>query len=142
MSTSMSTGVENVSEVLSSALAGEYAAVYAYGLIGSHTSGAATTRSLRSLDAHRAQRDQLRSALIALGTTPEPPAPAYQTPTPVTSQASAAALAVTIEQRLVRSWSRVAAASATEARTTAARNASECATRAVSWGGPPQAFPG
>ena len=129
-------------DALTATLDGEYAAIYAYGLVGSHVSGSAQLRARRALSAHRGLRDQLRAQINAAGEQPPDPAPAYQTPQPITSAATATALAVTVEQRLVRSWSALAAATTADDRKSAAQAASECAVRAVSWGSVSQAFPG
>ena len=88
---------------LTQALEGEYAATYAYGLIGARVSGGALTRARQALSSHRQARDELR---------------------------------------LVRNWAAVATTSAGPSRDRAVRHAQECATRAVTWGSPSQAFPG
>ncbi|MBP7971276.1 MAG: ferritin-like domain-containing protein [Candidatus Nanopelagicales bacterium] len=129
-------------DALKATLDGEYAAIYAYGLIGSQLSGSAQLRARRALNSHRALRDQLRAQITATGEQPPNPAAAYQTPQAVTSSATATALAVVIEQRLVRSWSALAAATSGDDRKSAARTASESAVRAISWGSVSQAFPG
>ncbi|MGV1035840.1 MAG: ferritin-like domain-containing protein [Candidatus Nanopelagicales bacterium] len=129
-------------DALKSTLDGEYAAVYAYGLIGSQLSGSEQLRARRALNTHRGSRDQLRAQIAATGEQPPDPSPAYQTPQAVTSSATATALAVVVEQRLVRSWSALAAATSGDDRKSAARAASESAVRAISWGSVSQAFPG
>lgn len=127
---------------LTQALAGEYAATYAYGLIGAQVTGADQSRARRALDSHREARDQLRFDLAALQAPVPPPAPAYDTGGPVNTPAQARALAVQTELRLVRNWAAVATTSAGASRNRAVRYAQECATRAVSWGASSQAFPG
>lgn len=138
----MSEQITEPGPALNSALAGEYAAVYAYGLIGAHLTGAAQARARKALMTHRGLRDELRDAITATGNPPPIPAPAYAPPTPVTNPATASALAITVEQRLVRAWSAVASTSADDARRRAARTAQECAVRAMSWGATSQSFPG
>jgi len=130
------------SEELLSTLHGEYEAVYAYGLIGAHLSGAAEERARKALATHRQLRDQLRTSVADTGTQPPVPAAAYAPPTPVDSAATATALAITVERRLVRCWSALASSSTTDARINAARTAQECAVRAMSWGATSQPFPG
>lgn len=129
-------------DALRNALAGEYAAAFAYGVVGAHVSGAGRDRALRALAAHESDRDQLRGQLAALGLAPPPPAPAYAVGDPVDSPGTAAALAQAVEQRLVPLWAQVAAVSAGKTRIRAARTAIECAVRATAWGAPAQAFPG
>ena len=127
---------------LTSTLQAEYAACYAYGLIGSHVSGTARTRAARALDSHQQARDQLRVSLTALNADIPSPAPAYQPPTPVTNSPSAIALAVNVEQNLIRQWAAVSAVSGGNSRDNAIQNAQECAVRAIAWGASSQAFPG
>lgn len=138
----MTTSRTEATAILSQTLAGEYAAAYAYGVVGSHLDGTAKDRARRALVEHNILRDQLRTALTELGATPPAPAAAYKSPIDVTSPATANALAVLVESRLVRSWSAVAATLNGAARLSAARTAQQCAVRAISWGGPTSAFPG
>ncbi|MFA7266495.1 MAG: DUF4439 domain-containing protein [Candidatus Nanopelagicales bacterium] len=128
-------------ENLTQALNGEYAATYAYGVIGARTSGADQARARRALESHRQLRDELRIDLAALQAPVPPPAPAYETGQ-IDSPAQAKTLAIGVEQRLVRNWAAVATTSADASRERAVRNAQECGTRAISWGAASQAFPG
>lgn len=129
-------------ENLTQALSGEYAATYAYGLIGARLTGAAQLRARRALDSHRQARDELRFDLAALQASAPPPAPVYDTGGPVDTASQATALAVQIEQRLIRNWAAVATTSAGSSRDRAVKHAQECATRAIDWGASSQAFPG
>jgi len=85
-------------------LAAEHAAVYAYGMIGAHLTGAAATAARGAEAAHRASRDALVLRLSAGGGTPAPADPVYALPFPVTDQASALRLAVQIEERTAAVW--------------------------------------
>ena len=127
---------------LTRALEGEYAATYAYGLIGARVSGAAQVRARQALTAHRQARDEVRFDLAALQAPVPPPAAAYNTDGPIDTPAQATALAVQTELRLVRNWAAVATTAAGASRERAVRHCQECATRATSWGSPSQAFPG
>lgn len=127
---------------LTQALNGEYAATYAYGLIGARLSGGAQVRARRALESHRQARDELRYNLAALQAPVPPPAPAYNTGGPIDTPAQATALAIQTEQRLVRNWAAVATTSAGASRERAVKHAQECATRAIGWGAASQAFPG
>jgi len=131
-----------VSDTLAEALDAEYAATYAYGLIGSHLSSAQQPQARTDLDAHRQLRDELRAKLSASGVTPAPPAPAYQPTTPVTNARSAKALAVQVELALAGSWSDVTTQTDDAQRIWAIKNAQACTRRAMSWGASSQAFPG
>lgn len=124
------------------ALDGEYAATYAYGIIGARASQADRPRARKALDEHRNSRDELRLILVNAGQPIPAPATAYQLPNPVDTPQQARELAGLIERRLVQSWAAVASSASGSDRTTAIRHARECATRAVSWGADSQAFPG
>lgn len=138
----MAKAPEQVISTLTDALVGEYAAIYAYGLIGAQLSGSPRNRAVRAMQAHQGGRDQLRHQLIALGLTPPPPASAYRPVTPVTSAAAASALAIAVEQHQTQLWSVVASISVGDDRRAAAKSAQECAVRAISWGAPTQTFAG
>lgn len=132
-----------VIEQLTSTLQGEYAATFAYGLIGAKVNGAsATERARRALQSHRENRDRLRDSLIALQAPVPVPEPAYEAQPPVTNAASAAELAIVVELRLTRQWAALAAVSGGASRIQAARITQECAVRAVAWGDTTSAYPG
>ena len=79
----------------------ENASVYAYGVIGAHLSGAARTRALAALDAHRRLRDSWIQAAQASGRTVPPAAIAYDLPFRVHDATTAKELAAVIETRLL-----------------------------------------
>lgn len=132
---------------LQDTLQGEYAAIYAYGVIGARSRGLdVRMKALKTLRTHQALRDWLRQQLNAAATDPLPAAPSYKLPNTVTDNASAAKAAATIENRLARSWAALAARTPitddkVTARTYAVNTSMECATRAISWGSGVQAFP-
>ena len=117
------------------ALAGEQAAVYAYGVIAAQLSGAQEKQALAALSAHRANRDLLLAQLQTAGATPSPAAAAYTLPSPVVDAASARTLAGLVEDRLAGQWAALAAASDGEQRSAAALVAQACAVRGVTWTG-------
>ena len=117
------------------ALAGEQAAVYAYGVIAAQLSGAQEKQALSAMSAHRANRDLLLAQLQTAGATPSPAAAAYTLPSPVVDAASARALAGLVEDRLAGQWAALAAASDGEQRSAAALVAQACAVRGVTWTG-------
>jgi hypothetical protein len=92
--------VTDLDHALGAALAGEYAAIFAYGVVGPHLAGAALALAQRSEVIHRDQRDSLLELLSA----PLAPAPLYALPFPVTSPATAIALAVYVEDRCAVLW--------------------------------------
>lgn len=130
-----------MSEALQAALAGEYATIYAYGRAGALLNGDQVS-ALTDLATHRTDRDRLREWLVADGVQPQPPAPAYTLPEPVTGDVSARNLLAEVELRLIPLYSQLVAEAGDPARTAwAIRQVRECALRAQSWGAAGQAFP-
>lgn len=117
------------------ALAGEQAAVYAYGVVAAQLTGPEQRKALSAMAAHRANRDLLLARLDAAAATPSPAAPAYTLPAPVVDAASARALAGLVEDRLAGQWAALAAASDDDQRSSAALVAQACAVRSVTWTG-------
>lgn len=122
---------------IEAAISGEDACIYAYGVIGSQVKGAARARARKSLGEHQAWRDrmQAQSAGIVAASV------AYDFPFPVEDPVSAKQLAVLVENRMVGLYADLAASASGQAREDAVTAAMECATRAIAWGGAPQAFP-
>ncbi|MCU1677648.1 MAG: hypothetical protein JWM93_2406 [Frankiales bacterium] len=133
---------------LNAALAVEHATVYAYGVVGAHTSGASRSLAEAGFAAHRAWRERLDGLVRDAGGTPVTADAAYQIERPVTGTASAIALATTLEDGCCVAYERlVIAADEGPLRTTAATALVECATRAARWrllagSTLPVAFPG
>jgi len=127
---------------LRAALSGEYAATYAYGLIGAQLTGAEQQRALAALDSHRQHRDTIRRELAAASVPVPAPAAVYDTGVRIDSAPTAINLAIEVERRLVPQWADVASAKTGSGRISAVKTGQECAVRAVVWGGQPQAFPG
>lgn len=105
---------------LEEALAGEQAAIYAYGVAGARLPAQLQPAARRLRDAHRARRDVLESALRARGATPRAPAPAYRLPAGVGEAAgvgdaagvgeAAATLLAAVEERLAVRYDALASA--------------------------------
>ena len=127
---------------LQTALAGEHAAVYAYGLLGARVADADARRARAFLEAHRAGRDLLISVLSAAGEQPAAAAAAYDLPFPVRSPADARRLAALVEERLAMAYAGVVGPAEGELRRSAARWLGACAVRAAGWTGRTSAFPG
>jgi hypothetical protein len=129
-------------EALRQVIAAEDAAIYGYGIVAGQLAGNAATRARRALHAHRTWRDRWAVILSASGETVPPAEPAYQLPFPVQTPAAARQLAAHIDARLVGWYADLVAATQGDERSPAIDAARECATRAVVWGAPSQAFPG
>jgi hypothetical protein len=91
-------------ERLTDALRAEHAAIYGYGLVGAHLDAGTVGLAFVAEAGHRSRRDALVIRLAALGRTPPPAEPAYAPPAPVTDQAGALRLAVTIEEATAAVW--------------------------------------
>ncbi len=131
-----------MSDALQAALAGQYAAMYAYGRAGGRLTSD-QDEAFADLEVHRTRRDQLRAWLTEDGQAPLPPAPAYQVPENLRSDASARELLATVELRLIPLYTELVAEAMgnTERRVWAIRCIRECALTAQRWGAAGQAFP-
>jgi Domain of unknown function (DUF4439) len=112
-------------------LAAEHAAIFAYGAIGAHLTGAAANAARGAEGAHRARRDALMLQLSSGGATPEPTDPVYPLPFAVTDQGSALRLAVEIEERTGANWRSALASTAGDERAAALNALVDCAVRAT-----------
>lgn len=130
-------------EMLQAALAGEHAAIYGYGVVGSHLDENDQARARAAYDSHRARRGALDAILRERGVEPVAAQPVYGLPFPVTDGDSARQLAGLLEDRLAAVYADlVLAADTNELRENAARWLTEVAVRASSWTGTTVAFPG
>lgn len=132
---------EQLAAAYSDALAAEYAAVYAYGVVGAQVPLSERTAAESAIAAHRQARDQLRTAMSAVGLEAPAPAAAYQTGEVDTPEA-ARALAVSVELALVPRYAALSGNVNGAERGWCANQAQLCATRAMAWGAQAQAFPG
>lgn len=128
---------------LQAVLAGEHAAVYAYGVVGGILHGQPDDLAARSTyDLHRLRRDRVTALLVASGSTPVGTAAAYDLDGPVRTPRQARALAARVEDALIGPYADLVGQAEDGLRATAAAWCSESATRSIGWGGAPTAFPG
>lgn len=127
---------------LQAALGNEHAAVYGYGVLAVHLSGAQRDAARNAYDIHRARRDILIGLIEARGDKPVAAAPAYAIPFPVNNASDATRLATQLEQRLSASYADVVQSSSGDARRTGLEWLTDSAVRAVRWSGTSVAFPG
>jgi hypothetical protein len=118
-------------ERLADALRGEHAAIYAYGVLGAHLDATTVPLAVQAEAAHRARRDALMQRLTAKDATPPPAEPAYTLPAPVTDQASALRLAITIEERCAALWHQALPDVTGDDRALAVDALTDCAVRAT-----------
>jgi Domain of unknown function (DUF4439) len=124
------------------ALAGEYAALYGYGVVGARVGTALRSDAQAAYEAHHAQRDILTRAVQGLGAEPVAAAPAYALPFPVPDQAAAVRLAAYLEDRIAGSYADLVRTAHSDLRRNAAAALRDAALRAVRWRGSGVAFPG
>lgn len=91
-------------QALVDALNAEYAAVFAYGVVGAFSNPARADLVATYAAAHRARRDATIDALKAASVTAPLPSPAYSIPFPVTDPISAAQLAAQAEVDTSVAW--------------------------------------
>lgn len=89
---------------LGDALAGEHAAIYAYGPLGVLLDDDLAELARRVEHEHRQRRDELIVLLDERGSPAPPAAAAYEFPFPITDETTALALAVLIEERVAAVW--------------------------------------
>jgi hypothetical protein len=126
-------------ETLRAVIAGEEAAVYAYGVAGPWLDARDRDRALGGLAAHRARVLMLRD--MATDSDEVGAAGGYATG-PVDSPASARRLLAEVEARLSAAYADLAAEVTSGERRNAVLSACECSVRSIAWGGPTAAFPG
>ncbi|TQS44796.1 ferritin-like domain-containing protein [Cryptosporangium phraense] len=115
------------------ALAAEHAAIYAYGVIGSHLEDDELVWAHDADLAHRQQRDATADLITAENATPAVAAPAYQLPKPVTDRAGALTLAVEVETRSAAVWRSALGSLTGDARGVALAALTGAAVRAAQW---------
>jgi hypothetical protein len=120
-------------DALDSALAAEHAAIYGYGTIGAHLTGAALAQAQQAEEAHRTRRDRLVVRLSAVGVSPPAAQPAYALPFPVIDAASAQRLAVQLEERAAAIWRTALPPTTGDDRRVALDALVDCALRAARW---------
>jgi Domain of unknown function (DUF4439) len=123
-------------------LAAEQAAVYGYGVVGSHLDGSAQATATSDWTAHQAAVDKLSALLRSRGVIPTPAAVAYQLPHRVSTTTQALALAVTLEDQVTSAYLALVALSEPSLRMLGARQVRASALRAAAWRGHTVAFPG
>jgi len=123
-------------------LAGEHAAVFAYGLVTARTNGSVKARARSMWRFHQGQRDVLEQALLTAGLRPPAAQPAYDLGATASADGSPASLAATVESGLagIAVWA-VSTTSGAD-RAWAANQLVAAARRTAAWTGRPLPFPG
>jgi len=133
-------------QALQQALAGEHAAVYVYGVLGGRVSISEhpdlAAKLASAYDTHRARRDQLLGMIGATGAVPVGARLGYQLPNAARSAADAAASARVVESRCADVYADTVGSTSQRDRQWALDALTDAATRVMTFGGRPEAFPG
>ena len=133
-------------EALQSALAGEHAAVYVYGVIGGRVSlSSESTLSDRVRTAytlHRGRRDQLIAMVRAVDEVPVASEVSYQLPNRATTPDQLTAAALELERRCIAVYADLVGSTSGANRQWAIDALNDAAVRELGFGGNPEAFPG
>lgn len=116
-------------------LAGEHAAIYAYGVLGAQLKERLRPVAEQVESRHRARRDLLTAAINSGGGDPVPAASSYQVPYDVTDNASALRLGVLVEQRTATQWCALLPLLSGSPRRTGLNALIDCAMQATIWSG-------
>ena len=121
-------------QALVDALRAEYAAVYAYGVIGAFSNPDRGDLIAQNAAAHRARRDSTIDILNAASVRAPEADAGYSVPFPVVDPISAATLAAQVESDTAVAWRSVIERAASEhARGTGVDALTECALRLGTW---------
>jgi hypothetical protein len=125
-------------------LAGEHAAVYAYGVMGGRSPALAAGLATRNFVVHRARRDALTTSIRAGGADPVAAEPGYALPVDVAAAAPARQLGQQVEDRCSVLYAALVAAApaSTQPRQQAVTALSDAGLRLLDWGGQAAALPG
>ena len=145
--TGPATGVDpSEIEALQTALAGEHAALWVYGVLGGQTSRSATPPLFREVtagyQAHRGRRDQLVRTIHDLGTDPVAAEVAYALPNPVATPRQVEQAALVTEQRSAATYADTVARTTGRRRELAIEALTESAVRQLGLRGGPETIPG
>jgi Domain of unknown function (DUF4439) len=130
-------------DALQGVLAGEHAAVYAYGIVGAHLEGHADRDAARAAYAlHLARRDHVAAVILTAGAVPVGALVGYDVGGPLTSHVAARALAARVEAATAGPYADLVTATTGAERGSASGWLVDAAVRSVRWGGKASAFPG
>ncbi len=131
---------------LQQTLAGEYAAVYCYGVIGGRVSSSKdpvlASRVAQAYTTHRGRRDQLIGMIRDAGATPQASAVSYELPGPARTAHQLSAAATELEKRCARLYADMVENTSLLHRQWAIDSLADAAVRELGFSGSPSAFPG
>jgi len=129
-------------DALVNVVAGENAAIWAYGFLMAFLGEDEYQAAFKFFNAHRDARDAARLKLRALNQTPPRPEPNYDLPFPVNNDEAARQLAAFLEDRLSGIYAAWVATETNEDQIYAFEKALETARRYYFWAKEVKSFPG
>jgi hypothetical protein len=133
-------------EAVQATLAGEHAAVYAYGVVGGRVSTSAqATLAARVQDAyvlHRERRDQLTAMVRAAGEEPVAAEVSYELPNPAVTPSQLRRVALELEQRSAAVYADMVGSTFGANRQWALDALEDASVRMLGFGADPEPFPG
>jgi hypothetical protein len=127
---------------LQTVLAGEHAAIYAYGVAGAQLRGLPRRRAQLAFTTHRVMRDRLEDLIRERDAEPVAASATYAVPHAVETADDATALATLVEERVAAVYADAVAELDGELRDLAVDNLRDAAVRAAQWRGGSVPFPG
>jgi len=125
---------QGTEQALTSVIRGLDAAIYGYGIVGSHLSGSEQKKAKKAMTTLNRQR---LSFMLGVGAQVNPEAVAYQIPFPVTDSKSAKKLAAMLEITLIPLFTTAAQATTGPVQAAALLAKTKAAARAATWAGTP-----
>jgi len=133
-------------EALQTALAGEHAALWVYGVLGGQVSRSKQPRLARDVDEgyriHRGRRDTLIRTITDEGAEPVAAEVGYQLPNAVASPAEVTTSALLTEERCAATYADLVAHTTGARRRWAINALTDAAVRQLRFRGSPETFPG
>lgn len=131
-------------DAMNDTLAGEHAAIYAYGVIGGRLDyeSRPARDAAAAAEAHQDRRAGLTALIEAGGEAPVGAEPGYRLPNAVRSRSDARTVAQLVEDRCGVLYATLAATATGEIRAYAVDALIDAATRSLAWGAPSSPLPG
>jgi Domain of unknown function (DUF4439) len=125
-------------------LAGEHAAIYAYGVVGGRLDydSAPALEATEAWDAHRRRRTGLTAIVEAAGADPAVAAAGYRLPRPIGNVADARVVAQRVEDRCAVLYATLVGTASGDLRAYAVDALIDAAVRGLDWGAPTSPLPG
>ena len=135
-------GTTDAIAALQSALAGEHAAVFGYGVVGARCAPSDAALAVASYSTHRRRRDRLTEIVEHSGGTPVAAHAGYLLPDRLNGPEAPRRLARRLEHGCAAQYAFAVGRTTGDARLFAAEALTDCAVRGLEWGASSEPFPG